>query len=93
MAKRPESYNQLVEIIGDEAARKLCEAVGGEAIYVPKLDTVDNAQRIMDIRAEYNGANTPMLSRKYGLTTRRIQQIVDASSPVLPGQMDMFNVS
>lgn len=92
MAQTPESFNQLVDILGEGAARKLCEAVGGEAIYIPKLDTVDNARRILDIRAEFNGANTPFLARKYGLTTRRIQQIVEAGAPTLPGRVDMFGL-
>lgn len=90
MARYPESYSTIAEVIGEEATRKLCEAFGGEAIYVPKAESVENAERLASIRREYNGGNVALLARRYGLTTRRVQQIVEGEAGTLPGQMDMF---
>lgn len=90
MPQYPESYYTIAEVIGEDAARKLCEAFGGEAIYVPKSDSLESVERVAAIRQEYNGANVPQLARKYGLTTRRVQRIVENERPVMPGQMDMF---
>lgn len=91
MARYPESYSTIAEIIGEEATRKLCEAFGGEAIYVPKAESVGNAERVAAIRREYNGGNVALLARQYGLTTRRVQQIVEGEPGTLPGQLDMFD--
>jgi Mor family transcriptional regulator len=91
MAQYPESYLSIAEVIGEDAARALCAVFGGEAIYIPKLDSVENAQRVAAIRREYNGVNIPQLARKHNLTIRRVQQIVENERPVLPGQVNMFD--
>lgn len=50
MPRYPESYYSIAEIIGEEAARKLCEVYGGDTLYLPKpesLDAVDKAGRLL----------------------------------------------
>ena len=90
MAQYPESYNSIAEIIGEGAARKLCEAYGGEAIYIPKVESLQAVERVTRIRQEYNGQNVTKLAKRYKLTERRVQQIVEDLPGVLPGQLSMF---
>lgn len=90
MAQYPESYYSIAEIIGEDAARKLCEAYGGEAIYIPKVESLLAVERVAQIRQEYNGQNVTKLAKKYKLTERRVQQIVEDLPGVLPGQTSMF---
>jgi Mor family transcriptional regulator len=91
MAQYPDSYYSIAEVIGDEAARKLCEAYGGEAIYVPKLDTLEAVERVAAIRREYNGSNVAKLARKYNLTQMRVYQIVQDLNPQIDGQISMLD--
>lgn len=89
MPRYPESYYSIAEIIGEEAARRLCEVYGGDTLYLPKpesLDAVDKAERI---RAEYNGSNIKALADKYNLTRMRVYQLVEDLSPQAPGQISM----
>ena len=45
MAKRPDSYNMLVEIIGEKSAKNLCACFGGGRLYVPKAESAETARR------------------------------------------------
>lgn len=89
MSQYPSSFYTVAEIIGDEAARKLCEAFGGDTIYVPKVETLDSADRVAEIRAAYNGSNIKALAERYGLTRMRVYQIVGDMLPKIDGQMDI----
>lgn len=91
MDQYPDSYYSIADAIGDAAARKLCEAYGGEAIYVPKIETLEAADRAARIREEYNGSNAPLLARKYKLTRMRIYQIVDRHRREINGQISMLD--
>lgn len=90
MAQYPESYYSIAEIIGEDAARKLCEVYGGEAIYIPKVESLMAVERLALIRREYNGRNVAALAKKHNLTERRVQQMVEDLPGVLPGQTHMF---
>lgn len=89
MAQYPGSFYTVAEIIGEDAARKLCEAFGGDTIYVPKAETLDSADRIAEIRKAYNGGNAKVLAERYGVTRMRIYQIVGDMLPKIDGQMDI----
>lgn len=91
MAQYPESYYSIASVIGDDAARKLCEAFGGEAIYVPKLDTLEAVERVARIRDEYNGSNVAHIARKYNLTQMRVYQIVQDLNPQIDGQISILD--
>lgn len=81
MAKRPESYKLFVEIIGEKSARELCSYFGGEMVYVPKIESIQAAERIEQIRAEASQFSTRELARKYGLTDTRVRQIIKGKKP------------
>ena len=88
--KLPEPHRKLAEVIGVEAMMRLCETYGGMSFTVPKMDKIIAAERNRHIRNEYNGYNASALAKKYGLTTRMIQMIVDGSTPAqIDGQMEI----
>jgi len=89
MPKYPESYNTIVEIIGESAARKLCEELGGDTIYLPKPESLDAADKAERIRAEYTGTNIKELALKYNLTRMRVYQLVEGIFPQLDGQINI----
>jgi Mor family transcriptional regulator len=72
----PEPHRRLSEVIGVEATIRLCEAYGGAPLYIPKLDALKAARRDERIRAEYDGMNTQVLARRYGVSRRTVQAVV-----------------
>lgn len=90
MDTTPSSYLVLEDAIGEEAAKALCRAFGGEALYIPKIETLEKISQQEAIRKAYNGANVRQLAKQYNLTPRRVQQIVENERPVLPGQVTFF---
>ena len=67
----------LAELLGLDAFKALVESFGGANIYIPKADSLILPLRNDLIVREYE------LSRKWGLTERRIQDIVKAKSEEL----------
>ena len=81
----PETYQNLVRVIGMDAALRLCGEYGGSVLYIPKLDRLQASRRI-----ERNGRNNEELARKYGVSTRWVQKAVEGlAEPPLPGQVAM----
>ncbi len=72
----PEAHRRLAEVIGLEATIRLCEVFGGAPLYIPKLDALAAAQRARRIRSEYDGMNTQVLARRYGVSMRTVQMIL-----------------
>ena len=72
----PEAHRRLAEVIGLEATLQLCAAYGGAPLYIPKLDAIAAARRAQSIRAEYDGMNTAILARRYGVSMRTVQMIL-----------------
>lgn len=72
----PEAYQPVVDMIGMDSFLKLCILSGGTTIYVPIADTIIRKARNRMILQEYNGYNTKMLSRKYGISERWIKNVV-----------------
>lgn len=72
-----DSMALLVEVAGLETAKKIVAALGGDSLYVPKVESVIRLARNRRINKEFTGFNHKELAIKYGLTTRHIRKIVD----------------
>lgn len=78
----PESFRELAEIIGEEAAMELCRAMGGLKVYIPKTDSFERIIRNKKIVADFNGSNYAELATRYGFTESHIRNIInEARSP------------
>ena len=75
----PEAHRRLAEVIGLEATVKLCKAYGGAPLYIPKVDALAAAERDRRIRDEYDGMNTALLARRYGVSTRTVQAVLSSA--------------
>lgn len=87
----PDAHKKLAEIIGVDAALKLCETCGGMAMYIPIIDSVRTAARAKAIREEYNGMNVAKLARKHGITARAVYMIVSGTDVNIDGQTSLFD--
>lgn len=76
LARVPPQYHKLIDTIGQEATKKLCEAFGGDSLYIPLPNGLCKAERTERIIAEWNGENARALAKKYGITMRMVQYIV-----------------
>lgn len=63
-------YQPIVDLIGIENFLKLCEYIGGDAVYFPRLDTVLRPVVYEHMKHEYNGYNEKELAMKYGVTVK-----------------------
>jgi len=71
------SFSALAEVIGTNAARRLCGHFGGETIYIPagmKAILYDRNRKI--VMAYDSGVTINQLVSKFELTSRRIWQIL-----------------
>lgn len=71
-------FKELVDLLGFDAAAKLARAMGGTAVYIPKIDTVERINRNQQIAAGFNGSNYAELALKYDLTERQIRLIIES---------------
>lgn len=85
---------ELVDIVGLAAVKKLLTVFGGESIYFPKPESVIRAGRDRRIYKEFNGFNLRALAVKYNLTTRQIRVIIKEQRQKHPKsnikEMDLF---
>ena len=65
--------------VGRLVARALGIYYAGCAVRFPSLRTLQALSRNERIRAEFNGANASQLAASYGLSKRRIYQIVGSA--------------
>ncbi len=70
-------YRDIAEEIGIENFIKIVEKFGGTSLYIPKLKTVYNDAIKKLIIEEYNGYNKKKLARKYEISERTVQSIVN----------------
>jgi Mor family transcriptional regulator len=78
----PGDLRRIAEVAGLEAAVRIARAFRGCFLYVPGLDDVTRRARDSMIRRDYaSGASMKALSRRYGLTTRRVRVILKSSPP------------
>lgn len=87
----PAAHRKLADVIGIEATLKLCETFGGESLYIPLTDAVYAMVRRKWIREEYvhNNSNIRWIAKKYGLSEREVQRIVNE---VRPDQLSIFDI-
>ncbi len=96
---------EFAEIIGIETYLHLVRLCGGSTIYIAKEDKVIAVARNRRIKKAYNGYNISQLSKQYGLTERRIRDIVyddrdeeyrdediDENKEVFKNQISMFSL-
>lgn len=67
----------IAEEIGTDNLLKLAVLVGGSTFYMPQAESILRPLRDLKIREEYNGYNVADLSRKYGVSQRWVQRIVN----------------
>ena len=96
---RPEDLTpeqqEMADCIGIDAYGRLVERYGGQAIYVPKADSLQRSARDEKICEEFNGYNYKYLCMKYGLSERTIRAITSTKnrelvSAPLEGQVSFF---
>lgn len=72
----PEGFRDVVEVIGVEAAYKLCETFGGNPFYAPKSDSITKRLRDNSIKRDYkNGASIQQLCLDYNLSFNQVRAI------------------
>ena len=67
----------IAEEIGTDNLLKLSLLIGGTTFYMPRKEKILRPLRDLKIREEYNGYNTADLARKYDVSQRWVQQIVN----------------
>lgn len=97
---RPEDLSpeqsEMADCIGHEAYSRLVERYGGQAVYIPKADSLKRSARDEKICEEFNGFNYKYLCMKYGLSERTIRAITSEknreilNAPV-EGQVSFFD--
>lgn len=71
------TFAALAEVIGMEAAKRLCKHFGGDCIYVPLLDQLHRAERNRGIVNAYNnGTSVWQLSSDNAMSERQIRNIL-----------------
>lgn len=65
-----------VKTLGAEAFMRLCEAIGGVSIYIPKIETAVAMARDRLILQEFNQNNYAELAVKYNVSDVWVRQIV-----------------
>ncbi len=85
----PEGCQPIVEIVGMELFFELSEYAQGDALYIPKPESIVTPARNRKIKKEWNGYNIRELADKYGLTPNRIRSILKDEQVF--GQLSMFD--
>ena len=67
----------IAEEVGVDGLLKLSMRIGGETLYIPQMKGILRTLRDQKIREEFNGYNTADLARKYDVSQRWVQQIVN----------------
>lgn len=77
----PEPYSEMARVVGVSTVVDLARAMGGSMLYLPKLESLMRMVRDKRIRAEFTGYNIKQLSKKYGITERRVRSIIAGVVP------------
>ncbi|TYK67859.1 hypothetical protein FSY59_24905 [Comamonas sp. Z3] len=67
---------ERVEDLTEELVRRYVQRLGGVQVYVPGQRAVDRKRVVEEIRASFDGCNAVQLANKYGLSPRRVRQIL-----------------
>lgn len=90
--KLPDSYKEIISIIGLEHTLALAVQYQGIPIYLHKIDKTLQMMRDEKILKEFTGGNHKELARKYNLTETRIRQILAQDHSQESNQLDIFNM-
>jgi Mor family transcriptional regulator len=70
-----ETFDQLQELIGTDAAQQVAESFAGTSLYIPK--GIVTAEQHKAIRQEFkDGATYRELARRYGYAERYVRAII-----------------
>ncbi len=72
----PSDFRQVAQCIGLDSAIKLIEAFSGVQVYIPKYESVMRPIRNRAIKNEFDGSNYKRLACRYGLSERRVRDIL-----------------
>ena len=86
----PKPESPMVALVGIDNARRLCLHFGADRPTIPKAQAALQALRDADIRDNPQGLSVPQLTRKHGLTERRVYQIRGEPAPDA-GQAGLFS--
>lgn len=67
---------ERVEDLTEELVRRYVQRLGGVQVYVPGQRAIDRKRVVEEIRANFDGCNAIQLANKYGLSPRRVRQIL-----------------
>ncbi len=89
-----EQHREIAEVIGLEAFKKLVEAFGGGAIYIPQQKEVIKNRVYRLVSEEYDGSNIKTLCVRYGISVTKAYDIVreqlqKGRKIEIPGQMSI----
>lgn len=74
-------------MIGAEIAKELFRQMGGSLYYIPQLATINEAaDRAALICAEFDGKNYRAVAIKFGLSERRVREIVKRAEKTKAGK-------
>lgn len=81
--EKDDVYEELQDVIGEEAAKRFVEHYSGSSLYTPRKILLETKHR--KIREEFKqGASYKELARRHGLTERHIRRIVHKRRPKGP---------
>lgn len=76
----PETFRDIAEVIGLDAAMALVRHCGGQSPYIPKMDSCQRSAKYRQIYEEYKQSKSSCvyaeLSRKYDLSESHVRAIV-----------------
>lgn len=82
---------ELAEIIGLEAYKKLVLNYGGSHVYICKSDTILRDLRNKEIYDKFNGYNYRELAKEYNLSEKTVREIVSLNiNKQIDGQIGFF---
>ena len=82
----------LAELIGLENFKKMVKVYSGSTLYIPKVESITKEARDERIREEFTGGNLHELALRYGLTDRRVREILSENhTGEIPGQISLFD--
>ncbi|MFC0349708.1 Mor transcription activator family protein [Undibacterium danionis] len=72
-----QSYAYLVDVVGTENAKRLCEHFDGDDVYIPKMTEHYRHQRnVRIVNAYNNGTSIRELVRDFEISDRRVWEIL-----------------
>ena len=72
----PESWQEMVDIIGIKSVLEICRRFGGISLYVPKLESVIAPAKRRAILKEFKGNNYRGLAKRFDISERNVYDIV-----------------